>query len=363
MTGAERRRTLGRAGALADVGRPADAMTLYGDVLRAAPEDVQALCGMSRCLGKLGRPADGLRLAERAAALSPAHDWPQRLRSAHLLLLDRPRQALEAAGRARALDPTGFASLLSLFEAQVALRRRRQAAETAQAMVGEHPGEPESHNAVGRAAMLRRQWPAAQMAFGEALRLAPQESVYQSNLALALERRGRRREAMAHFRRAVQTDSANAVVRRQLVHAIDRLLAVAGVGAGLAGGAGASAAARATGPVAWALAAMAVALVAAVVLLVRWWRLRELDETLRTFYRHERRRWRALRREVLACLAAAVAVCLAAVAAVAELSGSWPATGAAAVVLAAALRWGGLPAWRRRLLPRLQARHGVLRVR
>lgn len=363
MTGAERRRTLGRAGALADAGRPADAMDLYGDLLRQEPDDVQAMCGMSRCLGKLGRPADGLRLADRAAAVAPADDWPQRLRSAHLLLLGRPREALEAARRARALYPTGFAALLSLFEAQAALRRRQQAAETAQAMVGEHPGEAESHNAVGRAAMLRRQWCAAEMAFREALRLAPHESVYQSNLALALERRGRRREAMVHFRRAVQTDPGNAAVRRQLVHAIDRRLALAGLAAGLVGGVGAGAAAHATRPVAWALAGAVVALVGGVVLLVRWWRLRQLDETLRTFYRHERRRWRGLRREVLACLAAAVAVCLAVVAVVAELSGSWAATAAAAAFLAAALRWAGLPAWRRRVLPRLQARHGVLRVR
>jgi tetratricopeptide (TPR) repeat protein len=363
VTGAERRRALGRAGALADAGRLGNAMGMYGDLLREAPDDVQAMCGMSRCLGKLGRPADGLRLAERAAALAPADDWPQRLRSAHLLLLGRPREAMQAAWRARALDPSGFAAQLSVFEAQVALRQRRQAAETARSMVEDHPGEPESQNAVGRAAMLRRQWAAAEAAFREALRLAPQEPVYQSNLALALERRGRRREAMLHFRRAVQTDPGNAAVRRQLVRAIDRRLAVAGVVAGLVGGAGADVAIHVGERAVWVLAAAIAALVAGVVLLLRWWRLRELDETLRTFYRHERRRWRPLRREVQACVVSIAVTCLALVAAVAEVSGSWLAAAAATVFLAVALRWAGLPVWRRRVLPRLQARHGALRVR
>ncbi|HSR26530.1 MAG TPA: tetratricopeptide repeat protein, partial [Candidatus Eisenbacteria bacterium] len=246
---------------------------------------------------------------------------------------------------------------------QVALRGRAQAAETARAMVEDHPGEPESHNAVGRAAMLHRRWAAAEAAFREALRLAPHEPVYQSNLALALERRGRRREAMQHFRRAVQTDPGNAVVRRQLFHAIDRRPAVAGVAAGLVGGAGASVAMHLGEPVAWALAAAIAALAGGAVMLLRWWRLRELDEALRTFYRHERRRWRRLRREVLACAGAIGVACLAVIAAVAELSGSWVAVTAAAAALAAALRWPGLPVWRRRVLPRLQARYDALRVR
>jgi tetratricopeptide (TPR) repeat protein len=173
VTASERREALQRAGALADVGRLEDAAAVYGELLRAEPDDVPALCGLSRCLGKMGRPADGLDLANRAAALAPASDWPHRLRSAHLLLLGRPRLALDAARDARALDPSGFVAMLSVLEAQLALRSGPAAAETASAMVESHPGEPESHNAVGRAAMLRREWLRAEAAFREALWPAP----------------------------------------------------------------------------------------------------------------------------------------------------------------------------------------------
>ena len=363
MSGTERRAALLRAGALADAGRPADAMAVYQLVLREEPDDAHALCGMSRCLGKLGDPAEGLRLAERAAALAPGDDWPHRLRSAHLVLLGRPRPALEAARAARALAPTGFAAQLSVFEAEVATGARRAAGETARSMVATHPAQPESHNAVGRAAMLARRWTDAEAAFGEALRLAPHEAVYRSNMALALERRGRRREAMQHFRGAVQSDPGSAAARRQLVHAIDRRLAVAGVGAGLAGAVAANVALQASEPVGLALGAAALALVLAVLAAVRWWRLRQLDETLRTFYRHERRRWRALRWEVAACIVVAGAACLAVVGAVAVVAGSGIAAAAVAALLLVGLRYAGLPVWRRRVLPRLQARHGVLRIR
>jgi Flp pilus assembly protein TadD len=363
VRGAERRTALGRAGALVDVGRLEDAAAAYGELLRQEPDDVQALCGLSRCLGKMGRPADGLALAGRAVALAPASDWPHRLRSAHLLLMGRPRPALEAARTAQTLDPSGFATLLSVFEAQVALRQRRPAAGTAGAMVETHPGEPESHNAVGRAAMLRRDWSSAESAFREALRLAPHEPVYQSNLGVALERRGRRSEAMQHFRRAVETDPGNVTVRRQLAHAIDRRLAVAGIGAGLVAAVAINAVSHLREPRVAAIAAALAAVVAGAVLGVRWWRLRQFDETLRTFYRHERRRWRALRRDMAMWLVAAVAVSLALVGAVALLSRSWPLTLVAAAAVVLVLRYPGTRLWRQEILPRLRARHGALRVR
>jgi tetratricopeptide (TPR) repeat protein len=362
VTGPERRVVLRRAGALADAGRLNDAVALYGALLREEPEDVHALCGLSRCLGKLGRPAEGLSVAGRAAALAPADDWPHRLRSAHLLVLGRPRQALDAARAALAQDPSGFAALLSVFQAQAAMRDALGAAETAARMVQGHPAEPESHNATGRAAMLRRQWRAAEAAFREALRLAPQEPVYQSNLALALERLGRRREALDHFQRAVRTDPGNAAARRQLVHAIDRRLAVAGVGAAVLAGVAVNATRDVAQPVlmAWAAALLAVAVVAVAV--VRWWRLRQLDATLRTFYRHERQRWRGLHREAAAWVAGIAATCLVAVGAVAWLSRSALAATTVALVLTLLIRFPGVRLWRRQVLPMLVSRHGALRA-
>jgi Flp pilus assembly protein TadD len=363
VTGFERREALQRAGALADVGRLEDAAAVYGELLRAEPDDVQALCGMSRCLGKMGRPADGLELANRAAALAPASDWPHRLRSAHLLLLGRPRPALDAARSALALDPGGFVAMLSVLEAQVALRRGQAAADTARTMVESHPTEPESHNGAGRAAMLLRDWSRAEAAFREALRLAPQEPVYQSNLAVALERRGRRREAMLHFRRAVETDPGNATVRRQLAHAMERRLAVAGAGGGLVAVVAFNVVGRLSDPATWAVALALAGIVVGAVLGVRWWRLRQFDQALRTFYRHERRQSRTLRMVVAAALVAILSAGVALVAAVAWVSRSAPVTVVAILGLLLLYRYPGLQLWRREVLSRLQARQRADRAR
>ena len=363
MTGADRRAALRRAGMLVDAGRACEAAAIYGQVLREEPDDVQALCGLSRCLGKLGMAGEGLELAGRAAALAPADDWPHRLRSAHLLLLGRPRPALEAARTALAQDPAGFATLLSLFQAQASLRDARGAGETAGRMLERHPAEPESHNAVGRAAMLRRDWRAADAAFREALRLAPQESVYQSNLALALERRGRRREAMRHFRWAVQADPANPTVRRQFVQAIDRRLALAGAGAGLAAGAVLDLLLRATAPLVWIAGGTLAAVAVAGAVAVRCWRLRQLDEGMRALYRAERRSVRRLRRRLLLGAGAILVAYLGLVGAVAWLSGSLLLTAAAAFALMLLLHYPGMRLWRERVLPVLQARHRAVRAR
>jgi tetratricopeptide (TPR) repeat protein len=362
VTSPEHREALRRAATLADIGRLDDAVAAYGELLRTEPDDVQALCGLSRCLGKMGRPADGLRLAERAAALAPANDWPHRLRSAHLLLLGRPRPALEAARAALAIDPSGFVSLLSVFEAQAAMRSGHDAVASARAMIETHPGEPESHNAAGRAAMLLRDWSGAEASFREALRLAPQEPVYQSNLGVVLERRGRRQEAMDHFRRAVQTDPGNAAARRQLAHAMERRLAVAGSAGAIAALTVFRLVGHVDDPFEWFLAAVLVAGAVVVVAGLRWWRLRQFDETLRAFYRHERRQWRALRREITVWLFAVIAACAAVIAAVGWVSHSWLDAAGVVFVLVALLRFPGLHVWRREVLPRLQARHQVVRV-
>jgi Flp pilus assembly protein TadD len=211
-----------RASALARLGRWEEAAAVYSRLLLGRPDDVGALCGLSRCLGRLGRAGEGLCLAERAAALAPADDWPHRLRSAHLLALGRSHEALPAAGEAVRREHAGLASLLTLFEAQFRLHQADAATATAELLVDLHPDEPEAHGCAGRAAMLRRSWQDAESAFRTALAMRPRTAVYLSNVALALERQGRRREAMAMYQDAVRTDPGDATARELFVRALDR---------------------------------------------------------------------------------------------------------------------------------------------
>ncbi len=360
MTVADRRAARGRASALIDLGRFEEAAHLYAGLLREEPEDVQALCGMSRCLGKLERLREALELAERAAALAPEDDWPHRLRSAHLTQLHRPAEALRAAEEAVRLEPAGFAALLTLFEAQSGRRDAAAAATTALRVRELFPAQPESHNCLGRAAMLRRAWGEAAEAFRQALRLAPQEPIYQSNLALALERAGRRTEAMELFHQAVRTDPGNSNARRQLVRAIDRRLAIAGMGAGL-GAAVVVNIAHHTGEVdPLTLAAGVILLAVAAGIGMRWLRLRRLDENVRRFYLHERRQHRRAWGDNTAVLAVVAVTFALAGGVVVWMSGS-AIIALGALVGLLLLRYPGGRLWRRYVLPRLLARRGAAR--
>jgi Flp pilus assembly protein TadD len=352
VTPAERRAAFRRAGALVDLDRVEEAAALYGELLRQEPDDAGSLCGLSRCLGKLGRTREALDLASRAAALAPEDDWPHRLRSAHLMRLRRPAEATQAAREAVRLDPSSFAALLTLFETQVGRRAAGEAAATAARVQELFPDQSETHNCLGRVAMLRRDWRAAEAAFQEALRLSPQEPVYQSNLALALERRGHRREAMELFHQAVRTNPGSSSARRQLVHAVDRRVAVVGLASGVAGGFAVLAGRRLQAPGTLAGAVVLLGLAVALGQGLRWWRLRRLDESVRRLYLWERRfRWPPAPQG--APLVIGLALCSGlGFGLTAWLTGS-PWLGLAVAAALALIRYPGLRLWRRRVRPAL----------
>jgi tetratricopeptide (TPR) repeat protein len=286
---------LARAELLAESGRIESASVLYQELLRANPQDVDGMCGLSYCLTELSRHQEGLQIAERAAGLAPDVDWPHRLRSAHLLGLGRPRDALRAAEEAVRLHPNGPLCLLILFEAQCALKDAKSAAQTARAIRQIDPEQAEAHNAVGRAAMLRRDWLGAERAFREALRLQPQESVYQSNLALALEQRGHISEALELFEQAVRTNPDSAHSRGQLAGAIWRRLWIGGVGASTVVGLGQVVRLGLQSGFSWDLVGigalltfLALVVFVPAALLVRWLRLRRLPRNVRRLYQVER---------------------------------------------------------------------------
>jgi Flp pilus assembly protein TadD len=356
VTVGARQAALRRASALVDLGRVPDAAAVYAGLLREEPDDAGSLCGLSRCLGKLDRTREALDLAERAAALAPDDDWPHRLRSAHLMRLRRPAEAESAAREAVRLDPLGFASLLTLFETQAARHDAAAAAVTARRIVELFPGHAEAHNCLGRVAMLQRGWPAAEAAFEEALRLSPQEPVYQSNLALALERRGRRREALRLFQQAVRTDPGCSTARRQLVLAVDRRVALAGLGGGAAGGLAVVAARHPHDPVTLLPLPVLLLPAAGLALAVRWWRLRCLDESVRRFYLRERGRWWPVPAVSVAVFAGIALTFGAVYGATTWLSGSWLLGLAALAALVLLARHPGLRLWRRWVVPALPRR-------
>jgi tetratricopeptide (TPR) repeat protein len=355
----ERLAALRRGDELTELGRYDSAAAVFAEVLRADPEDVSAMCGLSNCMLGLRRHREGLEVASRAVALDPERVMAHCLRGRHLLALHRRREALAAAAEAVRLGPDDYFALLTLFEAQHRRRDRREAAKTAQRLVERHPSRAEPHNAVGRAALLTRNWTGAERAFREALRLRPSEPVYQTNLAIALERQGRKGAALELFERAVRTDPGSSQARRQLAHAIDRRVA-AFVGFGVMGVWAVVQIARIVPrPNALAVLGAAAVVVMAAVVALCWWWLRRLEEPVRRLYRWERRSGRPLRLARAAYVGGLLLAVLLTVGVVALIDRS-PGTLAGTLFVALwAVLLAGPRLWRRWLLPRLESRFAV----
>lgn len=135
---------------------------------RANPGDVEAVMGAARILRRQGDRPGALALLDSAA--SPAAGDAR-------LLRDRGLLALELGAVARARDHL-------------------------QRAVASGSGDWQTHSALGTALAASGKPKDAERAFGEALKLAPDNPVVLNNLALALALDGRRGEAEQMLRRA-----------------------------------------------------------------------------------------------------------------------------------------------------------------
>ena len=87
-------------------GRLEDAAQAYVEVLRARPDDADALQLLAMVMHALGHSADALDLLDRAVASQKRHGPAHANRGAVLLALGRPREAVEALRRAVRLAPS-----------------------------------------------------------------------------------------------------------------------------------------------------------------------------------------------------------------------------------------------------------------
>lgn len=173
---------------LCDLQRWSDALPLVHRLLAVDPEDDVAWCHLSQCELGLGRHEAALDAAEHAATLAPETEWPHRLISFAASHLGRHDLAVNAAQEAVRLEPEAWQTHVRL--ASALLRRSSRSGRW---------------NRGGRRDRLR----AARHA-GQAVELAPNEpqvQLIQGSVATAL---GRRAEAEAAYRAALELDPNSA---------------------------------------------------------------------------------------------------------------------------------------------------------
>jgi tetratricopeptide (TPR) repeat protein len=201
-----------RAARLSDDGRQRAAIAVLESALESCPDHATAWCRLSAAYLDIGAPSESLTAAKRAIMLGE-RSWAHRLASLALVELGRHDEAVVSAGEAVRRDPEDWRGLVTLSEA-LARGEPEQAVRAARAAVNLAPDEARTHEVLGDAAMLGHDWTLAEQAYGDALRLDPDNP----DVAAKLARLARRPAAdPRRHRQPVRTRSAPTFGRVQRV--------------------------------------------------------------------------------------------------------------------------------------------------
>jgi hypothetical protein len=197
-------------------GQLREAEKIYTRVLKAAPDNFDALNLLGSIKAQLGRMGEAHRLflaAVKANARAP-QGWSnlgQALRA-----LKRPHDALECFDKARALAPDDAGILYQHANALLSLGRASDALVEFQALLARVPQHVEAHVDSGHAQAMLGLHEQALAEFDRALTLDPRHPQAHYNRGVALIRLGRYAEALAanDSALAVMPEHANAWLNR-----------------------------------------------------------------------------------------------------------------------------------------------------
>jgi len=244
--------TMQEAVALHRQGKLREAEKLYTRVLKAAPEEFNALhllglikaqsgqmgeayrlmtaalkingkapdvlLNLANVLHALKRDAEALDCLDRALAMQPGDPGTLLNRANALLTLNRPQDALDGFNQTLVREPRNASALLGRGSALAALDLTAEALADFDACLALAPGHPAALYNRGTALALLNRHEEAIAAFDQAIAAAPDHVRAWNNRGRALQALNRHTEALASFDRAIagQKDYADAHFNRAL---------------------------------------------------------------------------------------------------------------------------------------------------
>lgn len=187
---------LRRAWELLAIGRAEAALPLAQQAVLSDPQDPTALATLAECEIELGMLDRAATTADRAVTASPDTPWPHRIRARALSLQGDRKGAVHSAAEAARLDPDSAGTLAELAGHLAHDRQRRAAAEAIDRARSLAPHDPAVAVQESYVAIQARRWPDAEAAARRALEARPDDPDALNNLGVALERQGRRAEAL-----------------------------------------------------------------------------------------------------------------------------------------------------------------------
>ena len=196
----------------AQAGQMGDALRLISAATKINPRAPDALVNLANVLHALKRDADALDCLDKALAISPGDLHALQNRGSALLALNRPQEALNSFEQVVQREPRNGEALLNRGVALATLNRHVEALADFDAALRAAPGQPDVLFNRGNALMQLDRQPEAIAAFDRVLAAIPTHTRAWNNRGRALEALNRHEEAVASFGKAIalQKDYADA---------------------------------------------------------------------------------------------------------------------------------------------------------
>ena len=196
----------------AQAGQMGEALRLISAALKINPRASEALVNLANVMHALKRDADALDCLDKALAIKPDDLHALQNRGSALLALNRPREALICFEQITQREPRNGEALLNRGVAKATLGRHAEALTDFDAALALMPGHPNVLYNRGNALLALDRHAEAIAAFDRALAAIPKHAAAWNNRGRALQSLNRHAEAVASFGKAIelQKDYADA---------------------------------------------------------------------------------------------------------------------------------------------------------
>jgi tetratricopeptide (TPR) repeat protein len=200
----------------AHAGQMGEALRLISAALKINPRASEALVNLANVMHALKRDADALDCLDKALAIKPDDLHALQNRGSALLALNRPREALICFEQITQREPRNGEALLNRGVAKATLGRHAEALTDFDAALALMPGHPNVLYNRGNALLALDRHAEAIAAFDRALAAIPKHAAAWNNRGRALQSLNRHAEAVASFGKAIelQKDYADAHFNR-----------------------------------------------------------------------------------------------------------------------------------------------------
>lgn len=196
----------------AQAGQMGEALRLISAATKINPRSPDALVNLANVLHALKRDADALDCLDKALAINPGDPQVLQNRGSALLALNRAQEALASFEQLLRRDPRNGEALLNRGVALASLNRHAEALADFDAALKIAPGPPDVLYNRGNALADLGRHAEALAAFDRVLAASPTHSRAWNNRGRALQELNRHAEAAASFSKAIalQKDDADA---------------------------------------------------------------------------------------------------------------------------------------------------------